>query len=146
MNKKITVHGEKIATKKEIICEKIGFFLFDITKKFNSMSKYCLFKSSAKERIEEAVNERDKREDIGKKVMEYDDDIADVISDPVSKLSEKETEVAVAKYDVFNAESELKYCESFVFELYGAWLKNDNKRLSELFESRGFEVHKGELE
>ncbi len=146
MSKNITVKGQKSVSKKEIICEKIGFFLFDITKKFNSMSKYCLFKSSAKERIEEAVNERDKREDIGKKVMDYDEEIADVISDPVSKLNEKETEVAVAKHSVFNTEIELEYCEEFIYELYGAWLKNDNERLSELFESRGFEVHNGEAE
>ena len=146
MNDNVTNYGVKTATKKEKVCEKIGFFLFDITKKFNSMSKYCLFKSSAKERIEEAVNTLDKREDIGKKVMDYNEGIADVISDPVTKLSDMETKVEVAKYDVFDAQSELEYCEAFVYELYGAWLKNDNDKLSELFESRGFTVHKGELE
>jgi len=145
MNNKVTNYGEKIATKKERFCEKIGFFLFDITKKFNSISKYCLFKSTAKERIEEAVYEREKREDIGRKVEEYDEGIADVISDPISKLHDKETEVAIAKHDVFNAEIELHYCEGFVFELYNAWYKNDNKRLSELFESRGFLVPKKEI-
>ncbi len=52
--------------------------------------------------------------------------------------------IQTEKCKAFNAETELGFCEEFVYLLYGAWLLNDNDELSKLFESRGFYYHLGE--
>jgi hypothetical protein len=124
MSQNIIEIDSKKNTKKKIICEKIGFFVFDIAVKINNISKHCLFKSGAKDRLKKAMEELDKKEDIGEKIIQYDSGIADVISEPIKKVNEAQSEV-------FN-------CFNFVSELHEAWLNNDNNKMRKLFIEKGF--------
>lgn len=131
MSQKVIKSASKKDLKKEIICEKIGFLIFDLAVKINKIGKYCLFKSGAKDRLQKAINELDKKEDIGEKVIKYDSKIADVISEPIIKVIEAEKKTEIANNEVIN-------CYNFVCELHEAWLENDNEKMRKLFKEKGF--------
>jgi hypothetical protein len=121
-----------------LFCEKIGFLSFDFAKFFNSFSKKCLLKSGVKERIENALKEYEQKEDIGKKVMDYDRGIADVISKPVETLKTLESELMDTQKEKIDAQEYAKQCYEVMSSMYQAWSEKDDKRLCELFESFGF--------
>ena len=125
-----------------MFCEKAGFFFFDIAKIFNAYSKKCLLKSGAKDRIESALKEYEKKEDIGKKVMDYDQGIADVISEPIVTLKAIESELIQTEKEKIDAQEYAKECYKVMQDMYQAWRENDDVRLGELFESFGFKEHK----
>ena len=127
-------------------CEKIGFLSFDFAKFFNTISKKCLLRSGAKERIINALKEYEQKEDIGKKIMDYDRGIADAISKPVETLKSLESELLETQKEKIDAQEYAKQCYEVMSSMYQAWREKDDKRLGELFESFGFKEHQKRVE
>lgn len=119
------------------LCEKIGFFLFDFAKFFYAASKRCILRSRAKDRVEKALDDYNKRDDIGKKVMDYDRGIADVISEPVKTLKKKDLEIVEAKKTVSNTLMTLSECYRSIGELYDAYCDDDMEKMGRIFEHIG---------
>lgn len=112
------------ASRKERICESIGFFFFKIVVKVNNITNYCLERSSAKERLQKAIDDLDKKEEIGEKIVAYDEGIADVITEPIKTLVE-------AREDVYD-------CHQAVQALFYAWESKDDILMERLFNQFGF--------
>lgn len=108
----------------EIACEKVGFFFFRIIVKINDLTNYCLERSTARDRLKKAVDDLGRKEEIGEKVVAYDEGIADVITDPIETLMEQREEI----YD----------CHEAVQALFYAWQIRDEKLMDELFSRFGF--------
>jgi hypothetical protein len=131
MVKKVEQIENKNETLKDKVCEKIGYFVFGFVVKINKISKYCLLHSCAKNRIKEALNTLAKKEDIGDKIIQYDEGIADVISEPISTLNDMRGEVSLFQEEALT-------CQEFVSKLHEAWLEKDDKLISQLFNEYGF--------
>ena len=128
---KLQIKDSKYRRYKSVLCEKIGFFIYGIAVRINSLGKYCLFKSSAGDRIKDALSKLDKKEDIGGKIIDYDEGIADVISEPIETLFSMRKEVDMSQTEVLS-------CIELIEELHKAWLERDDKKLSDLFNKHGY--------
>jgi hypothetical protein len=131
MSNKVEEIGNENETFKDKACEKIGYFIFGLAVKVNKFSKYCLLHSCAKNRIEEALDSLDKKEDIGAKVINYDEGVADVISEPIESLRKMRAEVSMSNNEALS-------CQDFVEKIHEAWLEKDDKLMSILFNEYGF--------
>lgn len=127
MKNDIIEHGsEPKYTFKERACESIGFFFFKIVVKINNATNYCLERSSAKEKIKKAVDDLDQKEEIGEKVVAFDEGIADAITEPI------ETYVRAQE-----AEEKVYDCHEAVQALFYAWETKDDILMEKLFNQFG---------
>jgi len=113
-------------------CGFLGVNFMKLGTFFGNRSEYCFLRSRYRDNILNAIDNSHLAHDVGEKVIDYDRGIADVISEPLRKYQEMD--------------SQIKCCEEYLFDLFNAYVEGDFIKMEEIFIETGLFNHliKGE--